>query len=417
MRNNYNTCLVLLLLVTPLVKSQHVSQWRGPDRNGTYYETNLLKQWPEQGPDLLWFSEDIGTGHSSASVTEDRVFVTGRKDTLEYLSSFDLEGNLQWEMPFGRAWTGSFPDSRSTPNVVGGKIYVVSGMAEVVCLDAHSGEIIWKVDAREEYGGLCTMWGFCESPVVYDDKVIFTPGGMQTTMVALDRSNGRAIWTSDCLKDSVGYVSPLLINHNNRKILASISANFFYGMDAENGNLLWKFSYKEFSHMDHSYSPIININTPLYNNGEIYITKGYDHEGIKFSISEDGNSIEQLWRDTILDVHLGGITLVNGYLYGSNWLHNGDGNWCSVDWETGTLMYETHWENKGAVIFADDLLYCYEEKRGRMALVRPTPEKFDVISSFKTAYGSGPAWAHPVIKDGILYVRRGKAIMAYDIRS
>jgi len=63
---------------------------------------------------------------------------------------------------------------------------------------------------------------------------------------------------------------------------------------------------------------------------------------------------------------------VDGYLYGSNWLHNGDGNWCSVDWETGTLMYETHWENKGAVIFADDLLYCYEEKRGRMALVRPT---------------------------------------------
>ena len=52
-----------------------------------------------------------------------------------------------------------------------------------------------------------------------------------------------------------------------------------------------------------------------------------------------------------------------------------------------------------------------------MALVRPTSEKFDVVSSFKTAYGSGPAWAHPVINNGVLYVRRGKAIMAYDIGS
>ena len=83
MQNKFNTCLVLLLLVTTLVRSQHVSQWRGSHRNGNYNETNLLKQWPEQGPDLVWFSEDIGTGHSSASVTKDRVFVTGKKDTLD----------------------------------------------------------------------------------------------------------------------------------------------------------------------------------------------------------------------------------------------------------------------------------------------------------------------------------------------
>jgi outer membrane protein assembly factor BamB len=213
----------------------------------------------------------------------------------------------------------------------------------------------------------------------------------------------------------VGYVSPVAFEHFGKKIIASIGANYFFGIDASNGDLLWKFNYKPLSHMDHSYSPIINVNTPLYHEGEIYISKGYDHEGVKFSISEDGTRVEQLWSDTILDIHLGGMVMTDGFLYGSNWLHNRDGNWCCLDWETGEVMYETHWENKGPIIMADSMLYCYEEKRGQMALVEPTPDEFRIISTFTTAHGSGPAWAHPVIRDGVLYIRRGGALMAYDI--
>ena len=117
----------------------------------------------------------------------------------------------------------------------------------------------------------------------------------------------------------------------------------------------------------------------------------------------------------IRDSHLGGMVLVEDHIYGSNWYHNRDGSWCCLDWNTGELKYETHWINKGSVIFADGLLYCYEEKRGTMALVEPTPREFRILSSFETALGSGPAWSHPVIHDGVLYVRRGNALMAYDI--
>lgn len=121
--------IVVLSVLAPSLFSQHISQWRGADRNGIYNETDLLRQWPEKGPDLIWYSEEIGTGHSSASVTGERVYVTGREDNLEYLTSFDLAGNLLWKVPFGTRWQGSFPDSRSTPNVVDERVYVVSGMA------------------------------------------------------------------------------------------------------------------------------------------------------------------------------------------------------------------------------------------------------------------------------------------------
>jgi outer membrane protein assembly factor BamB len=415
MRERY--AIILLSIFTPILEAQNPSQWRGPERNGIYQETNLLKFWPGSGPALIWYSEDIGNGHSSASVTENRVYVTGRENNLEYLSAFDLKGKLIWKVPFGRRWQGSFPESRSTPTVVDNKIYVVSGMGEVVCLEAETGQILWSVDAAEKFKGSCTMWGFCESPLVVDDKVIFTPGGNKTHMVALDRLSGETLWQSETLQDSVGYVSPQLIGHNGRKIIASTGANFFFGMDASSGDLLWKFNYKPLSFMDHSYSPIINVNTPLYKEGEVFISKGYDHANVKFSISDDGTNIEQLWSDTVLDIHLGGMVLHEGFLYGSNWLHNRDGNWCCLDWDTGELRYETHWENKGAIIFADGLLYCFEEKRGQVALVEPNPDEFRIISTFKTEYGSGPAWAHPVIRNGILYIRRGKALMAYDIGS
>ena len=87
-----------------------------------------------------------------------------------------------------------------------------------------------------------------------------------------------------------------------------------------------------------------------------------------------------------------------------------------VDWTTGKTMYETDWENKGSVSVADGLMYVYEERRGNLALVRPTPEKFDVISSFRITLGSGPHWTQPVIKNGVLYIRHGEALMAYKVK-
>ncbi len=79
-------------------------------------------------------------------------------------------------------------------------------------------------------------------------------------------------------------------------------------------------------------------------------------------------------------------------------------------------MYETKWLNKGALIHVDGLLYCYEEKGGTVGLVKPSPERFEVISSFKVPKGTGPHWAHPVICGGRLYLRHGNALMVYDVK-
>jgi hypothetical protein len=106
---------------------------------------------------------------------------------------------------------------------------------------------------------------------------------------------------------------------------------------------------------------------------------------------------------------------VGDYIYGSNWLDNSRGNWCCIDWNSGKTMYEHKWFNKGAIIAAGNMLYCFDEKGGNLGLVRATPEKFDLVSSLKVTHGKGPFWSHPAIYNGTLLVRHGDFLMAYKI--
>ena len=89
-----------------------------------------------------------------------------------------------------------------------------------------------------------------------------------------------------------------------------------------------------------------------------------------------------------------------------------------VDWNSGETLYDTPWDNlgKGQIIAADGMLYLYEEKRGTVALAKPNPAQLDIVSQFSFTLGSKEHWAHPVICDGRLYLRRGNALAVYDIR-
>ena len=72
--------------------------------------------------------------------------------------------------------------------------------------------------------------------------------------------------------------------------------------------------------------------------------------------------------------------------------------------------------NKGSIIYADGLLYLYEEKQGHVGLVKPEPDAFKIISSFKIEDGTGPHWAHPSIYDGYLLMRHGEVLLVYNIK-
>jgi len=406
--------VLLLSILTVQIKAQVVSQWRGLDRTGIYHEENLLNKWPDNGPELLWSARGIGEGYSSASVTEDAIYMSGLIDTMEYLSALDLDGNQLWQTEFGPGWNTSFNLSRSTPTVINGSVYVVSGQGHLACINAGSGEISWKLDAYKKFEGEWDIWGVAESILYHDGKVFYTPCGERTTMVALDARSGSTVWESPAFPDSSAYVSPILINHAGRDMIVSVTSNYIFALDPGNGDIIWKKTYSDiYPPEEHPDFPISNTNSPLYHDGQIYVTSGYNHVGVMFRLTEDGSDANLIWTDSTLDVHHGGVVLVNGCIYGSNWLHNGNGNWCCIDWETGETMYESSWKNKGSVIAADNHLYCYEEKTGHLALVEPTTDEFTIVSSFRPFKNGWPHWSHLVIRNGVLYVRYMDVLKAY----
>ena len=397
------------------VEAADYPQWRGPDRDGVLKETGLLKEWPDGGPELLWSAQDLGKGFSSPSIANGVIYVTGMVDKVESLSALDIDGNLKWTKEYGKAYTESYPDARTTPTIDGDSVYVISGSGEVVCFDAASGDIKWSVAAFDKFEGKHGSWGTAESPLVVDNKVIYTPCGEKTTVVALDKETGETIWASESINDQSGYVSPLLIERGGLRLIITVTGDYIIGVNVESGKIEWQVNYRELPPPDGGND--INIPTPLYHDGRIFVTSGYNHTGIMLDLSADGTEATVAWMNQDLDTHHGGVVLVDGYIYGANWLNNRKGNWVCVDWDSGETMYEKEWLCKGSIISAEGMLYCYEEKGGTLGLVKVSPEDFTVVSSFKIEQGKAQHWAHPVINDGILYMRHGNVLMAYNIKA
>ena len=396
--------------------------WRGPEHSGYYPDKGLLKEWPAEGPTLVFENEDAGKGYSSPVVVDDKVYITGMNEdgTQEVFQCYTLEGKKLYTVEYGNPWKQSYPETRTTPTIKDGKAYVISGMGEIVCINTADGKIVWKVDGGTKYERMTGMWGTSESPLVYDDKVIYTPCGNQTTMVALNRNTGEEIWKTRALGEKSAYVSPIMIEYKGKRQIVGSTSKTVIGVNPDNGEIMWtfdnwgpKYSGKE-SRWDN-----IAPNSALYKDGKIFFCHGYDINGFQLKLSDDLKSVEVTWRTETLDTHHGGYVLVNGKIYGSNWINNNDGAWCCLDWETGKTDYEEKWTEgagKGSIIAADNKLFIYDERRGYVGLVNPTPEKFDVVSKFRVAKGSGPYWAHMHIDKGILYLRHGEYFAAYKIK-
>lgn len=412
MKNTLITLTIALLLYAESM-AQPV-QWRGEQRDGWFRkETNLLKQWPQEGPEMVLKVDNVGKGFSSPVVHNGTIYITGMKDTLDYLTAIDMQGNTLWQVAYGRSWVKSFPDTRSSPTIDDNRVYVLAGTGILSCYQTGDGSLVWSVDVDKDYQAEWHQWGVSESPLVIGDLVICSPGGSYASVVAFNKLTGQEVWRTPVIGGQRSYVSPTLYEHNGIRLILAATAIHLAAIRPENGEVAWTYNYMAAKEWDQP--GLIWANTPIWNEDQVYISMGYNFPSKMLKMNAQKNGVEEIFTNTVLDNHHHGVVLVDGYVYASNWINNGKGNWVCMDWNTGDIKWETEWENKGSVIYADGLLYLYEEKRGNVALVRPNPEKLDIISTFRIAEGSGPHWAHPFISGGKLFIRHGEVLMVFNI--
>jgi outer membrane protein assembly factor BamB len=387
--------------------------WRGPGRSGIYNETGLLKVWPQAGPALLWEATGFGPGYSSATVTDDAIYITGKKGEKDVLTSYSQDGKKKWVVEYGNVSRSNYPESRCTPTCSNDKIFVVSGQGDMVCV-GKDGKIIWSVNYFRTYNGIMPQFGISVSPLVVDNVVIGTPGGNKAAMVALNVENGSVAWESPSVNEGTEYVNPLLIENSGMKIIVTLTTGYIIGVNSANGKLLWKFNY-EAQNVEPT-GDRNHVNTPVYRDGSVFEANGYGQVGVKIKLNPDGSVPSVVWKNTDITPHVGGMVLLGNYIFSSTHDSNSKGRWICVDWTTGKTMWTTDWHNKGSIISADGMLYIFEEKEGYVGLVNPSGEKLDVVSSFRITKGSGPYWAHPVIDKGRLFLRHGDYMAVYSLK-
>ena len=380
-------------------------QWRN-DRTGIFNETGLLKSWHEDGPELLWYFDDLGDGHSSVAVSNNRLYVAGMIDNQGYLFVFDLAGNLLNKINYGSEWFRNYPGTRGTPTINDGKIYIISGMGDVICLDESSLNVIWQRNMLADFDSRNIRWGIAESPLIIGDKLIVTPGGEVHNVVALNKNTGEMIWSSPGVGEPAAYCSPLYVGDLEVPLIATKTAHHIIGLEAATGKLLWSFENRNRNQ--------IHSNTPIYADNMILFTS-VDNGSTMLRLTDGGRNAEIAWKLDELDNMQGGLIKIGDYLFGSS---SGVWNrlWYCVKWETGEILYtDNEFGTAGVTIYADGMLYFYSD-RGEMALVKPDTEKLNIVSRFRIEKGTGPHWAHPIIYNGVLYVRHGNALMAYRIK-
>lgn len=389
-----------------------VSEWRGPERTGVYNETGLMKKWPAAGPELIWESTGMGDGYSSPAITEDAVYVTGRKDDSDVLVCLTKDGKKKWETVYGKAWMANHTGSRGIPTYYKGNIFLVSGSGDIVCISSE-GKVKWSKNHYILYDSKPLMFGISESPVVTGNMVIVSPGGKKASMVAFDINNGNVIWEAEPLGQEPQYVNPKLIEYAGKKMIINVMGKDIFAVNTSDGKVLWKYDYASENPSGQRKNHAI---TPLFKDGNILIANGYNYAAIMLKLSTDGKSVTKVWENRNFDPQLGGLVLLGNNIYGANHQSSPAGSWICVDWTTGKTLWTSKWYGQGSVISADGMLYLYEERTGHVGLANPSSTELDIVSEFQITKGEGPFWAHPVIDNGRLYVRHGSSLMAYRIK-
>ena len=427
---SFVVCFSLLLVSVPVGRTAEPQsakeasgwpQWHGVNRDGKSLDTGLLKSWPAEGPKLLWKVTKMGQGFSTVSIGGGLIYTTGRKvasnpaqvpdgDVSErpgkrlFMMAIDMQGKVKWDRDIAPAFTGKhvFMGSRATPTYDNGKLYLLSGLGVLGCYDAKTGDVKWTRN-MSEFGAEKPRWAYAESVMILGDLVIASPGG-KSFMVALNKTTGKTVWKSGAY-GGAQYCSPIHVVYKGVEMIINGAHKGLICVHAKTGKILWT---QEFAPKNMANAP-----TPVFEDGYVFWAVGYGKGGICLKLSVFGQKVtaKEVWRTKDIRTQYGGYVILDGYIYGNNMYE-----WSCVELKSGKTMWKGKGVHKGAISYADGMLYLYGIKDGHVALAPATPKELKLVGNFNVA-GKGPSRAHPVITGGRMYIRYDDNLYCFDVKA
>ena len=401
----YRTSITTAFIVTFLVVSGAAwatdwPQFRGPNADGISREKGINRSWQENPPEMLWKVSLTDEGYSGPSVAFGKVFIVDHKGITDIVRAIDIRtGKDVWRFEYEDLKKANSGFARATPLISGNKVYTLSHLGRLHCLDARTGKKIWVTDLTSEFGGKLPKWGYSASLIVDGNKVIACPGGANASVVALDKSTGQTIWKGGG-SDTGGYSSPVKATINGIRQYVVFTGAHIMGLDPETGAILWQSPWGS--------SGGVNSPTPIAIGNTVYITS-HGLGCALVEVSPDGSARER-WRNKKLYAHFSSPIYFEDFVYSNS----DPGYLVCLDPQTGDVRWKQSGFEKGPLVAVDGVLLAFDGAGGDLVMVKPTPEKYEELGRFKPL--GEQSWTAPIVSGGKLIVRNSNSLACFALR-
>ncbi len=382
-------------------------QYGGPNRDNISPETGLLKTWPAGGPELKWTITGIGEGYSSLALSDGKLLTMGNRGDDEMTFCLNAEtGQELWATATGKAYRENMGNGpRATPTIDGDKVYVLGGNGDLACLELGSGKKLWGGNILKEFNANNITWGISESVLIDGPNLVCTPGGKGAAMVALDKNNGKMKWKASVQGDpQTGYSSILPIEFGGVRMYVNFVHTGVIAVDAKTGNFLWGNSSPA--------NGTANCSSPVFSGDSVFAASGYGTGGTLIKMSGSGKKLktDEVYSTKDMKNHHGGMVVMDGYLYGFD-----EAVLKCIELKSGDVKWQDRSVGKGAIVYADGMLVLRSEQ-GPVALCQATPTGYEEAGRFEPSRSDKPAWPHPVVAEGCLFLRDMDQLQCYKVK-
>jgi outer membrane protein assembly factor BamB len=365
-------------------------EFRGPLRDGISRETGWSTEWPADGPKQVW-KGNVGIGFSSVSVVDNRLFTMGHKDGIDTVYCLNANtGEEIWKHSYPCAIVDNLHEGGPavTPTIDGNRVYTVSKEGHLFCLDLQSGGVLWQLELQKAYEAKMPEWGFSGSPLVIGEKLIVDAG----PLVAMNKEDGKPIWKTQTYRP--GYGSPVRFERDGVTLIAHLNNDALIIVKADDGAIVASSPF-ETQYVTTGTSPVLDGNT-------IFISSGYNRGCILFELA--GSELKPIYENKKMRNHMATSVAWEEHLYGIDG-NSHDRRNCSVvclENASGEQKWKERGLGCGSLMISDGKLIVFSDE-GELVVAPISTEKFEPLAKAKVL--DGRCWTSPVLAKGKIYCR------------
>lgn len=385
-------------------------QYRGPNHDGISAETGIHKNWPAGGPKVIW-KIPVGESFGSIAVVGSRCYLMMERNGNEACVCLNAEnGKEVWQREIDKTifenQGGNGP--RTTPAVVGDRVYVLGTYLKLYCLSSTDGQVLWSHDLMKEFNGQISnaikRWGNAASALVDGNAVYLGGGGAGESLLAFDKLNGGLLWKGE--DEKITHATPVPVTLGGVRQIVFLLESGLVSKQADSGQLLWRYKFP------------FNISTaasPVIADDVIFCGAGYGVGGAAVRISKDGEQfkVTEVWKIAGDDVanHWSTPVYHDGHLYGIFGFRKSYALKC-IDMKDGKEKWKGPETGTGGLILVDGMLLVQGAK-GDLFLADAKPDAFKEIAHAQPLVGK--SWTMATVSNGRIYARSATHAICLDV--